>query len=542
MNKRTFTLIMGLMGLSIIGIIVIQLVWINNAIRVKNELFDRSVNDALVNTARRLENRQDIRHISRFAVPDSLVWIGHAGPPPPPPKSVRIIRDTGAPGNTRFEIKTDSDQQVQVFTFNSDNGKEGHSESFVFAGKDTIFTNSRAIFKLNQARLDSLQKAADSFGFQFPGARQRFDLKTQRLRQFTRQFVAEIAALDDQPVPLDEIREMVETELTDKGIPIEFDLAITENDTIRKLTERADSLALANSKYKTSLFPHAIFDRNSNLLIHFPGQDRFIYRSVSWLLAASLLFSLIMLLTFSLSILFMLKQKKISEMKSDFINNMTHEFKTPLATISVAADSIVNEKVITQPERINYFVGMIRKENIRMNRQIEDILTIARLDNKDFEFSWEPVNVHLVIEDVVHSILLQVEARGGELSSRLNAVNPTVTTDKNHCANIIYNLLDNANKYSPDKPQITIETKNTGHGILISVRDKGIGMTKAVQSKIFERFYRQASGNIHNVKGFGLGLSYVKAVVEANQGTIAVHSEAGKGSRFDVFLPFLRHS
>ncbi len=227
-------------------------------------------------------------------------------------------------------------------------------------------------------------------------------------------------------------------------------------------------------------------------------------------------------------------------MKSDFINNMTHEFKTPIATISVAADSIVNPKVLTDPEKISYFAGMIKKENARMNRQVEDILTIARFDKKDFEFNWEPVDVHELINEAISGISLQVEKRGGRIDINFEAKNQTITTDKNHFSNVIFNLLDNAIKYSIDKPEISVSTKNRKDGILITVADKGIGMTKAVQMKIFERFYRQTGGNIHNVKGFGLGLSYVKAVIEANGGTITVQSETGKGSSFKLFLPFVK--
>jgi two-component system phosphate regulon sensor histidine kinase PhoR len=227
-------------------------------------------------------------------------------------------------------------------------------------------------------------------------------------------------------------------------------------------------------------------------------------------------------------------------MKSDFINNMTHEFKTPIATISVATDSINNEKVVNDPEKIRYFTGMIKKENARMNRQVEDILTIARLDKKDFEFNWEAINVHDLIEDAIQGIILQVEKRGGKIVANLEAVNSMITTDRMHCTNVVYNLLDNAIKYSAESPEIKVRTYNKANGVLIAVEDKGIGMTKAVQNKIFERFYRQTSGNVHNVKGFGLGLSYVKAVLEANQGTILVQSEPGKGSKFELFLPFVR--
>jgi two-component system phosphate regulon sensor histidine kinase PhoR len=288
------------------------------------------------------------------------------------------------------------------------------------------------------------------------------------------------------------------------------------------------------------MFPNDIFQKNTQLSVYFPDKESFIYKTLNWLLLISLIFSVIVLVTFAVSIYFILRQKKISEMKSDFINNMTHEFKTPIATISVAADSISNQKVIENPERIRYFIEMIKKENLRMNRQVEDILTIARLDKKEFEFKWEAINLHEVIENAMQSIVLQVEKKGGTITSDFQAANPVATSDASHFANLIYNLLDNANKYSLNAPEIKIATRNTSKGIVITIEDKGIGMTKMVQGRIFERFYRQTSGNIHNVKGFGLGLSYVKAILEANRGNITVHSEPGKGSSFEVFIPFIR--
>ena len=175
-----------------------------------------------------------------------------------------------------------------------------------------------------------------------------------------------------------------------------------------------------------------------------------------------------------------------------------------------------------------------------MNHQVEDILTIARLEKKEFEFQWETIDLHQLIEEAIRSIILQVEKRGGTIHTELAAQNAMVTTDKRHCANMIYNLLDNANKYSVEKPEITVTTLNTGNGVKVTVVDKGIGMSKGAQTKIFERFYRQSGGNIHNVKGFGLGLSYVKAVIEANRGSIQVKSEPGQGSSFTLFIPFVR--
>jgi two-component system phosphate regulon sensor histidine kinase PhoR len=217
---------------------------------------------------------------------------------------------------------------------------------------------------------------------------------------------------------------------------------------------------------------------------------------------------------------------------------MTHEFKTPIATISLAADTITNPKVIGDEKSVRHFINMIKKENSRMNKKVETILQIASLDKKEIEFRFENVSMHTIIEHSVETIDIQVQQRSGKINLLLEAENPVILGDAEHLTNLVNNLLDNALKYSPESPEITIRTENAERGILFSVEDKGIGMTKTVQSRIFERFYRQSSGNVHDVKGFGLGLNYARAIIDAHKGTITVSSEPGKGSRFDIFLPF----
>ena len=520
------------MGVSIIAIIIIQIVWIKNAIYVKNELIEKSIIDALSESAQDIEAIRSKRMFSSFTDDtDSVSWNDFNSPQYNDPYNF-------SDNQNRF----DSSPKDTTRTASRKSNRNRFNNSPLLENQDSIIASARMMFRSSMTRIDSLSKVADSLRIMTPQIKEQFDFQKEKLEEVTNQIVSEINSFNNNLVTIDEMYNIVKYELKEKRIPLNFDLALMKNDTIISLTANADSLALAHPKYQRHLFSRNIFERNQSIAIHIPKQTDLVLRSVYGLLIASVIFSLIILLTFGLSIYFMLKQKKISEMKSDFINNMTHEFKTPLATISVAADTIINSKVITQPERISYFIEMIKKENKRMNRQVEDILAIARLDKKDFEFKWEPLNIHDTIDDVIESIIIQVEDRGGSLNTSLKASNPMITSDMNHCANIIYNLLDNANKYSTEKPQINIETQNISDGIIISVKDKGIGMSKSVQSKIFERFYRQTSGNIHNVKGFGLGLSYVKAVVEANRGRITVHSELGKGSQFDVFLPFTRES
>jgi len=562
------------MGISILGIIAVQLIWMNNAIQVKNELFNRSVNEALNNTVNKLEDLHNFGVVNQMVFDNSMGWtvepdnefeMQTVPPPPPPPvnhnqsavispRPVHVIRHMKSgdkssriqikvntinnnKGTFRYEINTDTSTE----SGNMINIDEQHNGNAVFVfNTDTIISDVDSIYKISMVKIDSMITSLDTFNIFRPDISHRAQLKASRLKRMANQVVTEISEWDVRDIDETQIQEVLAEELKNRNIPIPFEYGILQDSTLINKQPVSDSLKLQETEYQLNLYPNDIFQKNLKLALWFPGRDSYIYRSLNWLLLASFLFSLIILLTFGLSVFYILRQKKISEMKSDFINNMTHEFKTPIATISVATDSITNEKVVNDPEKIRFFVGMIKKENNRMNQQVEDILTIARLDRKDFEFVWQTVDIHELISDALQSIILQIEKRSGKVILELNAANPLITTDPIHCTNVVYNLLDNAMKYSVNPPDIRINTSNKPNGVLVLVEDKGIGMTKAVQSKIFERFYRQTSGNIHNVKGFGLGLNYVKAVLEANHGTISVQSEPGKGSRFEVFLPFVR--
>ena len=217
---------------------------------------------------------------------------------------------------------------------------------------------------------------------------------------------------------------------------------------------------------------------------------------------------------------------------------MTHELKTPLATISLAIDALTNEKVIHDTDKIKIYSSMIKEENKRMNKQVEKILQAARLEKEELKLNLQPLDAHQVIHKVADNFALQVQEKNGILELKLNATNPNIKADEVHFSNIIFNLLDNALKYSEGSPHITVETFKHGNGLLsISIKDNGIGMDKETQSRIFEKFYRAHTGNLHNVKGFGLGLSYVKAIVDAHEGKIKVESTPGKGSTFTITLP-----
>jgi len=258
---------------------------------------------------------------------------------------------------------------------------------------------------------------------------------------------------------------------------------------------------------------------------------------MAWTLAGSLLLTIIILITFSITIFMILRQKKLSDIKSDFINNMTHEFKTPIATISLAVDSINNPKIIENQKEVKYYTGIIREENQRMNNQVENVLRMSLLDKHDLEFNIAETDIHELISQAIAKLSLLLKERKGSISTSLDASDPIVQVDSDHMTNALLNLLDNAIKYSEGAPEISVSTKDTSNGIILKVSDKGMGMSRDVSHRIFDKFYRKTSGNIHNIKGFGLGLSYVKAIIDAFNGKIKVISEPGKGSTFEVILP-----
>ncbi len=293
---------------------------------------------------------------------------------------------------------------------------------------------------------------------------------------------------------------------------------------------------LKNSEYEVELFT-GITGSPGSLQLFFPSKTTWLWRSVWPLLVLGLTLILLIVFCFSYVIFVVFRQKKLSDIKNDFVNNMTHEFKTPIATISLASDSILSPTIINAPDKIRRFADIIKQENRRMLSQVEKVLQMALLDKHDFKLNLKPLNIHEIISQAVENINLQVQQRNGQIRVDLAALNQEVMGDPVHLTNIIYNLLDNANKYSPENPDITVRTKNKGRLIEVSVCDKGIGLTREAQKLVFEKFYRVPTGNLHDVKGFGLGLSYVKAMTIAHNGKVDVESEPGKGSCFILTFP-----
>lgn len=276
------------------------------------------------------------------------------------------------------------------------------------------------------------------------------------------------------------------------------------------------------------------------LLVIVPNLKHIVINQLRWMIAGAVLFTLILLAAFYVTLNALLRQKKLSEIKNDFINNMTHEFKTPLATISLAVDALRNEKVLASREKLSYFSGIIKEENKRMNKQVETILQAALTDRQELQLNLKPIHVHQVLHNALDNFSLQLQERKGIVDIQSNATYDLINADEVHFTNLISNLVDNAVKYSRDNLQIKITTCSNNKSVTIRIDDNGIGMSKETVKRIFEKFYRAHTGNLHNVKGFGLGLSYVKTVVDAHHGKIKVESILGKGTSFIIEMPLLK--
>lgn len=293
---------------------------------------------------------------------------------------------------------------------------------------------------------------------------------------------------------------------------------------------------------RVSIIPQEILESTGpfeTLIIIVPNVNTYLFKTLQWVVFGAVLFILIVLAAFLITIRSLIKQKKLSEIKSDFINNMTHELKTPLATISLAVDALKSAKVQADTKSVDYFSTIIKEENVRMNKHVETILQAAQLEKNEYEVNRQKVDIHDLIQGVVESFKLQLEGKPSAVHTILEANPSEIWIDEEYFLHVLSNLIDNAIKYSKDDIDITIKTKTVSNKMIITIEDKGIGMTSDTVKHIFEKFYRAHSGNIHNVKGFGLGMSYVRWVIDMHKGSIHVTSELDKGTKVEISLPMI---
>lgn len=500
------------------GLVITQIYWINDAIQLKNEEFDRNISTAMYHSVDEFHKtkKKPVLHRPKFRAAQSK----------------------------KHDCKIDVRDSLVVF--------EGDTMVMRIVECCMMGNSNEMLFKQKQVvaahcNLDSLK-----------------DSLLKRNEQFSKEKLVPENSVPENENKMGEVKMMQHHRERDVKIKMEdlirFDsifksrlhqYGITQEYILAAGYEgkNPDLFADDNSKANAELLgddPNVLsvtwieadFQSEAvKLHVLFPGRTGFLYKELGWLLCASAILILILIIAFYYSIKTILVQKKLSDVKTDFINNMTHELKTPISTIGLACEMLNDDSIATTDKQRKNYVGMIRDENKRLGTLVESVLQSAVIERGELTLKPEKLEMNELIREVAANFEIQVNQRGGKLNLRLNAAFDFVNGDHVHLSNVLFNLLDNANKYSFDTPDITISTGNAGEKIIISVSDKGIGINKENQKKIFEKLYRIPTGNVHNVKGFGLGLSYVKAVIEKHRGEVDITSESGKGSTFTISLP-----
>jgi two-component system phosphate regulon sensor histidine kinase PhoR len=511
MNKRILTFISVSFSLALLVLVGFQVYWIRGDFKVREELFRSRVDEALNFTAAKLE-RLDPRndYVIKKKRTQGIVYNN------PDIKG----RSNNPIGMLSIELSTDSNgHQSSRYT-----KKDLLSDSAEDLGKATYFLRS----------LREQQSSLKTQGNDFPTplmTNSFFDFTSSENYYNKRKQKVDTVLLDS----------ILQYELRKQKISARYNYYITSlypgsphHSDLKQAENMSDSLGIDH--YKINLSPNNGFIEPEYLIVYFPTQEKDVFKQMWPFLITSIVVVVILTFSFYYTMLNNLKQKKLSVIKNDFISNMTHEFKTPISTISLASEMLGDESISQTPDKKMRYIKMIRDENKRLSVLVESILQTSILDKGEFKLKLSEVDIHEIINNAINNTQLLISQRRGTVQTFLKAQKFKLQADKVHLTNIIFNLIDNAIKYSRDTPEITISTHNTSEGIMIQVKDNGIGISKENQRKIFDKFYRVPTGNVHNVKGFGLGLSYVLAVVLKHNGTISVNSELGKGSTFNVHL------
>lgn len=524
MSKKLFILLVLLMSLSLIGIIFVQAYYINNTVRNKEEQFSFSVNDALKFVSEAIEERESREYFYKYR---NLIASSEAA------DSIAI---------RELFVYQENDKLNETLIYRNGILEENFklSTSLFDIGLDIDTITLKRLTGRRETKIFS----SDNFGNDLSSSPEKTLLSIGRVTEVERS-IFETSYRDlIKRIPIHnrvspkEIRRLLDLRLEQEKLDLEYEFAIYSKDLATKVQSENFELQ-KESTYSSPIFLDNNKQSDFSLLVNFPGRKKFILSSIIGMAVLSILFTAIIFIAYTSAIYQLIKQRKISQIKTDFINNMTHEFKTPIATINLALDAIKNPQVIDDTEKVTRYLSMIKDENKRMHAQVENVLRISKLEKNELNISKDRVELHDIINDAIAHVKLIVENRNGYIKSQLDAMQSSVLANRTHFTNVIVNILDNAIKYSPEEPKIKVITENIGNSIILKISDKGSGMSKAAQKKVFDKFYREHTGDIHNVKGHGLGLAYVKRIVEDHQGHVSVESEKGIGSTFKIDLPLI---
>ena len=494
MNKRLIIVLGFVMALVLLSLITVQINWIRNAFIVKEQQFDQMVHQALsdiVNVA----SREEAYHLilDEFTTaPDFSEFQAAISNP----------TLTGSSASLNIEYQS---QTIRSKTEVSDSLIKS------IQGNSTQIQNQYIQKKIIEERQQYINKLLS----------QMFSYKPD---------------IEDR-ISGDEIEAIANEILLDYGIDINFEYAVIKwNNTLAY--QSANYKPSANTSiYRVRLYPDDFNSQTNYLDLYFPNKRNFIFRSLAFIGISSGVLTVLIVFTFAFTLYVIFRQKQLSEVKNDFVNNMTHELKTPISTISLASQMLGDTSIPNESKNLTRISGIINEESKRLGYQVEKVLQIATIDKGSFTLNLHKIDLHELIETIVSNFHIQVDSKGGLLIPSLHAEKTDVMIDSVHMTNVVSNLFDNAIKYTPSKPEIFIETRNIDQYIQVAVKDNGIGISRTNQKKVFERFYRVPTGNVHNVKGFGLGLNYVKKIIEMHNGTIEVESELEKGTTFSFRIP-----
>ncbi|MDT0555152.1 sensor histidine kinase [Patiriisocius hiemis] len=516
MNKKLFALLIALMSLSLLGIIFVQGYWISNSYKTKEDQLSINIRQILVSVAKKIQIREAEDYYNVYS---------------------RLIDSLDTPTNASlselvYSFRNNDDNETVIFSDGILAEDYKLSSNFQDVELDSIqfkkITNRQTSTKINDGvdGSGSTKTINESFS----------RLKDYELSQFERQYkILSAKQPIHRRVSKEEISEYLTHALNEYNLNSNFEFAVYSKGLATKVRS---SKFKPNPKttYEVPLFVNEEANTTYDLLVSFPGKGKVVLNEILGMAVLSLVFTGVIVLTFANALSQIFKQRQISQIKSDFINNMTHEFKTPIATINLALDALKNPKVKDNKEFLERYLKMIKDENRRMHAQVENVLRISKLEKNELDLQKERIKLHNVVEDAISHISLIVEDRNGYVKTHFGALKSSILGNESHLTNVIVNLLDNAIKYSEDEPKIDVFTENVKNSIVLKIRDQGMGMTKSVQKKIFEKFYREHTGDVHNVKGHGLGLAYVKRILDDHDAEIYVESEKGKGSTFTLKL------
>ena len=502
MDKNKFLLIVILTVVSMVSILLVQFSWISQINELNNERFEKDINDVLFTVNQKLEEREILiltreNLEAKFKISRSNETGG-----------VELIESI-------FSKRTIQDGEIETKQNSLQFDLESSNKN---VDSDDNINASILVEDFNEVTVDTLiQKQIDKV----LDRSEMIQIILNKLLTGDRNIKTELNKKS--------IEKLIKTSLKQKNIDMDFEYLLLDNEKNNILLSNTEDDKILKSSFSISLFQNDLIDSNLVLFLDFPLKNSYLRDNNIYSLAFSFIFILLIALSFYYVVIKAFQLKKLSEIKNDFIDNMTHELKTPISTISLACEAMIDNK-----KNKNDYVKIIDEENKRLGHQVERVLNIARTEKQSYKIDKSSVNIHEIIEESINVFRFKLEKKGGKIVNKLNAENPIINGNKSHLVNVFNNLIENGIKYSKDKPVITIESRNDESSMEISIKDNGIGIKKNNLDKIFDKFYREPQGNIHNVKGFGLGLSYVKNIIDKLNAKIFVKSKYGHGSVFTL--------